>query len=198
MALLVAIVFAVALPGGGALFDGPRFDAQPGAWVEYLVRTNGSEPLRVRVSVLSKEGENALIEIDTLAKDKPPQSVRMLVHGSPADARNVDKLELYVAGQAPIEVPLDELRDDLKPPPKNKVRTVERGRERVQVQAGTFDAEVVDRGQARVWSSKEVPIFGMVKTRTKTHTAELIGFGRTGAHSLVPDAAHQNGSETTK
>jgi hypothetical protein len=198
LALLLAILFAGALPGGGALFDGPRFDAQPGAWVEYLVRTKGSEPLRVRVSVLSKEGENASIEIDTLAKDKPPQSVRMLVHGSPADARNVDKLELYVAGQAPIEVPLDDLRDDLRPPPKSKARAVERGRERVQVQAGSFDAVVVDRGGARIWSSNDVPIFGMVKTRTQAQTAELIAFGRTGAHSLFPDAAHQNGSETTK
>lgn len=198
MAFLLAIVFAAALPGGGSLFDGTRFDAQRGAWAEYLVRTKGSDPLRVRVSVLSKEGESALIEIDTLAKDKPPQAVRMLVHGSPADARNVDKLELYVAGQAPIEVPVDELRDDLRPPPKHKSRAVQHGRERVQVQAGSFDAEVVDRGSTRIWSSNEVPIFCMVKTRTKTQTAELIAFGRTGAHSLFPDAAHQKGSETTK
>jgi len=198
LALLLAILFASPLPGGGSLFDGPRFDVQAGAWAEYLVRIKGSEPLRVRVSVLSKEGENALIEIDTLAEGKPPQSVRMLVHGTPADARNVDKLELYVKGQAPIEVPLEELRDDIKAAPKKKARPVQRGRERVQVQAGTFDAEVVDRGPSRIWSSKDVPIFGMVKTRTKDQTAELLGFGRTGAHSLFPDAAHQKGSETTK
>ena len=198
MALLLAILFATALPGGSSLFDAGRFDAQPGAWVEYLVHGKGSEPLRVRVSVLSKDGDRALIEIDTLAKDKPSQSVRMLVHGSPADARNLDKLELYVAGQAPIEVPVDDLRDETRPPAKDKTRAVQRGRERVQVPAGSFDAQVVDRGPSRIWSSNDVPIFGMVKTRTKAQTAELIGFGRQGAHSLFPDAAHQKGSETTK
>jgi hypothetical protein len=198
VAVLLAILLASPVPGGGSLFDGGRFDAQPGAWVEYLVHGDGSAPLRVRVSVLSKDGDKAVIEIDTLGKDKPPQSVRMVVHGSPSDARNVDKLELYVAGQAPIEVPLDELRDDIRPPPKKKARAVQRGRERVQVPAGSFDAEVVDRGQARIWSSSAVPIFGMVKTRTKAQTAELIAFGRTGAHSLFPDAGHQKGSEMTK
>lgn len=198
MAFLLAIVLASSLPGGSSLFEGARFDAQPGAWAEYLVTGKGSEPLRVRISVLSKEGDNAAIEIDTLPKTGVAQSVRMLVHGTPADARNVKKIELYVAGQAPIEVPVDELRDDMRPPPKNKPRAVQRGRERVQVPAGSFDTKVVDKGPSRIWSSNLVPIYGMVKTRTKAQTAELIAFGRTGAHSLFPDAAHQKGSERTK
>ncbi|MBS2026211.1 MAG: hypothetical protein JST92_27735, partial [Deltaproteobacteria bacterium] len=82
----------------------------PGAWVEYGMRLLGHEATRVRFSVLAPapaEGK-VWLEIVTASAIGMPTAVRMLVHGDPNDPRNVERMFVLVAGQAPMELPADE------------------------------------------------------------------------------------------
>jgi hypothetical protein len=192
--------------GDAALADalGPP-KAEPGAWAEYAVRTRGEPDVRVRISILPPllaDGRYWL-EADSVGSEGMPYAVKLRAKQDPADPRNVDKLYLYVAGQAPIEAPLDQLPPAA--PPTRKMGKVVRGApERVQVKAGVFEkAEPLRVGEVRIWRSSSVPIWGLVKSQSRRQTVELMAFGRTGAHSTFPpgfaDEQNQgNGSESMK
>jgi hypothetical protein len=169
-------------------------DPKPGAWAEYLVRSKKGEAVRVRISVLpdlAPQGRYWL-ELDTAAPGAPPQAVRLLVHGSPARARNLERMELYMLGQAPIEIPIDQLKDPLPDPGKSATPKIVRGgEEQVTVPAGTFTARLIDVGGTRVWRSTKVPLWGLVKGRSRRETIELLGSGFAGARSVFPKAEAQ-------
>lgn len=169
-------------------------DPKPGAWAEYLVRSKKGEAVRVRISVLPDPAPQGRywLELDTTAPGAQPQAVRLLVHGSPARAQNLERMELYMSGQAPIEIPIDQLKNALPDPGKSAApKIVRRGEEQVTVRAGTFTARIVDVGGARVWRSAKVPLWGLVKGRSPRETIELLGSGFTGAHSVFPKAEAQ-------
>ena len=150
-------------------------DPKPGAWAEYLVRSKKGEAVRVRISVLPDHAPQGgyWLELDTTAQ-------------------NLERMELYMSGQAPIEIPIDQLKNALPDPGKSAApKIVRRGEEQVTVRAGTFTARIVDVGGARVWRSAKVPLWGLVKGRSPRETIELLGSGFTGAHSVFPKAEAQ-------
>jgi hypothetical protein len=169
------------------------FQPAPGAWAEYAVKSMKSK-LRVRVSVLPDEAPAGRywLELDLTPDRDAPQAVRMLVHGDPADPRNLERIELYRAGQAPIELPVERLE---LPRPGKPRRIVPGREERIQVPAGTFKAQRFDAGDVRLWKSRAVPLWGLVKSQSQHETVELLGSDFVGAHSLFPQG---NGSERTK
>jgi hypothetical protein len=168
----------------------------PGAWAEYAVKSKKSQ-LRVRVSVLPDEAPPGRywLELDLTPGRDAPQSVRLLVHGDPADPRNLERVELYRPGQAPIELPVERL----ELPKPGKPRPARAGREeRVQVPAGSFKAQRLDAGNVRLWRSPAVPLWGLVKSQSPGETVELLRSDFAGAHTLFPNPPQGNGSDKTK
>lgn len=194
--------------------------ATPGSWVEYAVRHRGNPELRVRLSVLpppagAAEGRYWL-EVAAVGERAFPTVVKLLVHGSPTQPENIERFVLYPAGQAPLELPLDEARDrlhdDKRAPALATVRKLLPAD--VKVPAGTFHADrlrVTARGGATtVWLARDqVPLWGLVRSQGANRTVELLGYAMSGAHTLVPPApgepderldagSYGNGSEYVK
>jgi hypothetical protein len=171
--------------------------AVPGSWAEYLVQKNGEAEVRLRLSVLpppagAPEGSYWL-EITAVGSATYPTAIKLLVHGDPLKREDLDRVLLYPAGQAPLELPLDDARDELpKPiPVAHPARIKKLGLVDIKVVAGSFHAErlrVLARGgKTQLWLSREqVPLWGLVRSEGAGRTVELLDYGKTGAHSVVP------------
>jgi hypothetical protein len=196
--------------GGMPVFANPLLAAalgplvqHPGAWVEYLVVSKREPQVRVRASLLPQPAPEGSywLEFATLAENGMAAAAKMLLHGNAFDGKNIDRIFVLLAGQQPIEIPLDEL--DLpseKPPAPPHVEHA--GKERVQVKAGTYEAEILSAAGARIWRSKEVPLWGLVQMKAKGESMELLAAGEKGAHSVFPqgwgDAKDPQGPAKTK
>lgn len=181
------------------------FDAQPGTWVEYAVLPKRGAASRIRVSVLSPllPGGRYWLEAVTQSQDGPPVAVRLRVRGSPARADDVDRVLLFVGGQAPLELPLDDARAETPPQPQPAapaptVRSA--GRQRLTVPAGNFDAEVLLVERARIFRAAAVPLFGLLRAEEPGRVVTLVGYGRTGAATVFPGEFEDqgNGKESVK
>lgn len=176
-----------------------------GAWVEYAVRTRGTPDARVRIAVLPPALENGWywLEEVSLGNEGAASAVKMRLHGDPSDTRNIDRMYLFVPGQAPIEVPLDQI-PKAGPPAHKPGKAVRGAPERIKVMAGTFEkAETLRSGNLRIWRAQSVPLWGLVKATSPGQTVELMNSGRTGAHSAFPagfadDQNQGKGSEIAK
>ena len=206
LALFLAAAVAPAPPilGDAALAEalGPP-DTQAGSWVEYIVRTRGHSDTRVRFSILPPALEKGWywMEEAGVNSDGMASAIKLRVHGDPSDPRNYDRMYVYVLGQAPIEVPLDQIP---MPEPLRKApgKVVKGAPERIEVKAGVYEkAEPLRLRDVRIWRSKSVPLWGLIKAQSPRQTVELIGSGRTGAHSTFPTAwvdDQGKGSESMK
>ncbi len=88
-----------------------RIDPRPGAWVEYLVRAPGRDDLRVRATVLpAATGGRHWIELITASADGIVSASRLLLRADSLFPRNVERMYLMLAGQQPIEVPMDRIK----------------------------------------------------------------------------------------
>ena len=192
------------------LSDAPFIDLlgppkpEPGGWAEYAVRTRGAPDVRIRLSILPPALPDGRywLEADSVAEIGIGSAVKMRVRGNPSDAKNIDRMYLWVAGQAPITIPLDQLPQQ-KSPRRLPGKVVREKAEVVTVKAGEFEAEPLRLGKSRVWRSPKVPLWGVVKAQTPRQTVELLGYGQSGAHSTFPpgfadDQNQGNGSESTK
>lgn len=189
-----------------------RLVPTPGAWVEYGVREGGSEESRVRLSVLAPllpEGRYWL-EFVLASTAAIPVAARLLLKGDPFDPANIERLLIYVAGQAPLELPVDQATDaiaaqakddDGSPaPPTHKrpgatpAKVQKLGLQTITVRGGTFMTDKLRITDLRthdstlVWKSAALPLLPLVRAEAKTRTIELLSYGFTGAHSLI-DAA---------
>ena len=174
------------------------FQAHPGEWVEYSIRLKGEPEARVRLSILAPPPEAAAgrywLEAAAVGAQALPSVVKMLVHGDPLEPRNVERLLLYVANQAPIELPVDDAKDELNAGGKRPTSKVHKlPAAQVTVPAGTFHARGLrfggKTGATRLWlAPDEVPLWGLVRSVSALRTVELLLFGKTGAHSVLPAA----------
>src|SRR3954462_5741255 len=202
--MLTALLLAAAAPGL-PLFANPMteaalegFEARPGAWGEYAVVPRVGRRLRVRLSVLgpSLSAGRYWLEGATWTASGPPSAVRILLHGPPARPESVERLLVLVAGQAPMEFPLDAATRS-GPPAGPAVKQDKE--EVVRVPAGEFRAQVSRAGSARVWRSAAIPLWGLVRATDAHRAVELVAFGRSGAKSVFPPEFDQGkGSESRK
>lgn len=172
-----------------------------GSWAEYAVRTRGQDDTRIKVSILppALDGGRYWLEVDLAPQSGAPTAIRVLVHGDPARPKDIERATLYVVGQAALELPLDqveETREQLEPAPRTAAAPIRKRKpESVRTAAGPFDhAEVLEVADTRLWRSGKVPLWGLVRSKSRTQTVELIGYATAGAHSLVQG----NGSESEK
>jgi hypothetical protein len=171
-----------------------------GAWAEYAVRARGREDVRVKLSILppALEGGRYWMELDVATPTGTPSAVRLLVHGSPGRAQDLERVTVFVPGQAALEIPLDEVRQNLSPEDEAKPSGAairKRKPETVKTAAGSFaNAEVIDVADTRIWRSEKVPLWGLVQSKSRAQTVELIGYASAGAHTLIQG----NGSDSVK
>jgi hypothetical protein len=172
------------------------FRAEPGSWVEYLVRSRGEQDVRIRFAIVAPPPDRARawVEVATVGAHSIPFAARLLLH---AATGKLERASVYALGQAPIEVPV---ADGEAPQAVRSSRSMVAGREKaVTVPAGTFTTTElrVSNGDrvSRVWRTDEVPLWGIVSARQRGRTMELLRFGRSGARSVFP-APQGNGSES--
>jgi hypothetical protein len=204
---------APALPGGLDAFTDPAvaealgtFDPSPGAWAEYAISPVKGQKTRLRIAVLAPRLPDGRYWLETAsqAQDGPPIGVKMLVHGAPGRVENVERIYVYMGGQAPLELPLPDLRDDLRAPERKPPPQVRRkGTQTVSVPAGEFAADLLEIRSSRIWRSAKVPLWGLVRAQQPGRRIELVGFGVQGAETVFPpgfdDASPQgNGKERVK
>lgn len=179
------------------------FEPRPGAWVEYAIIPRRGPQTRLRLSVLPPllpDGRYWL-ESASQSQNGPPVAVRMLLHGPPGRVENLDRLYVYVGGQAPMEFPLDaDARATPAPLPRRPLPRVRRkGAQDVRVAAGRFRAELIQVASSRIWRSDGVPLWGLVRALDPGRRVELIAFGRSGARTVFPaEFDHGKGSESRK
>jgi hypothetical protein len=176
-----------------------RIDPRPGAWVEYLVRGPERDDLRVRATVLSAAADGRhWLELITASGSGMVSASRVLVRSDALFPGNVERMYLMLAGQQPIEVPLDRIK---LPEARTGARPsiVRLGIRRVRVPAGMFVAEAMRVAETLVWRDAAVPLWGLVKAKSPRQSLELVAFGMAGGHSVFPPGWDQgNGSEKAK
>jgi hypothetical protein len=175
--------------------------AAPGAWAEYLVRSEGKSDLRVRVTSLEAEGAGRhWLELASASGTGIASAARLLIRGNAFSPENVERLYLMVLGQQPIEVPPDQIHAAGSRPEATRAPAVKRlGTERIRVPAGEFTAQVLAASGTRIWRAATVPLWGLVRARSAERSIELVAFGKNGGRSLFPPGWSQgNGSESRK
>jgi hypothetical protein len=210
--VLLALVLAAATQGKPAqlprspLFADPdlavalgKIEPRPGAWAEYLVRAKGNGGLRVRATALDAgESGRYWLELATAGEIGMASAARVLLRGRSSSPRDIERMYVMIAGQQPIEVPLDQIQLP-EAGPRAKARVKRLGSGRVRVAAGEFAAELLRVSGTRVWRAANVPLWGLVKARSARQSVELVAFGESGGHSLFPPGWGQgNGSESRK
>jgi hypothetical protein len=210
--MLLALLLAASAqkPPELPLFADPRvaealgdFEPSPGAWVEYAILPRKGPQARLRLSVLAPLLPQGRYWLESAGQSQgaPPVAMRMLLHGPPGKLENLDRLYVYVGGQAPMELPLDADARAVPPrlPRRPAPRVMRKGSQEVRVAAGRFKAELIQVGAARVWRSDGVPLWGLVRALDPGRRVELIAFGRSGARTVFPPEFDQGkGSESRK
>jgi len=149
-------------------------DPRPGSWAEYLVRTRGREDVRVRATVLPAEGQGRYwLELTVAGGSGIASAARMLIESDRPWPANVGRMHVMLAGQQPVEIPLDRIRLALP--------------------------RTTARGPIRIWRARSVPLWGLVKARSPRQSMELLASGASGGHSVFPPGWDQgNGRESAK
>jgi len=196
-AFLVLAAASLPLPGIDGL--GPaldRVELSPGAWAEYLVRPERGPDVRVRAQATAAgDGNGCWLEIAAVSSAGLAGAARLLLRGNSL-ASGLLRMEVMLAGQQPIAIPVERMRSRLAPGKADELRPLGSGR--VRVAAGEFLTEVLRTRAARIWRTRKVPLWGLVKARTGTTTLELLAYGRSGAQRIFPEDGHGNGNESAK
>jgi hypothetical protein len=200
--MLVALALGAAVSAPGLFADedlaaalGP-IDPAPGAWVEYLVTRGGGGEARVRVTALAAGSAGRYwLEVAAASGSGIAGATRLLVR---SDGHDVERMEVMLAGQQPLRIPLEGLgRPARSMRPTAAAKRL--GAARVRVPGGTFAAEVLRISEARVWRAAGIPLWGVVKARSRKSSVELLAFGLSGGRSVFPAGQDQgNGSESEK
>jgi hypothetical protein len=202
--MFLALAAAAALQAGGLLGDPAlaaalgRAELRPGAWAEYLVRRGNESEARVRVTALGAEGEGSCwVELAAASASGLAGAVRLLLRGGALSGPGIERMQVLLAGQQAVEIPLERLGPGRAGPPPPEARRV--GSARVTVAAGAFAAEVLQVQGMRVWRSAGVPLWGLVKARSGRRSIELLASGSSGGRSVFPAGEDQGkGSESAK
>jgi len=164
------------------------------------VRAPGKGDLRVRATVLAAVDDGRYwLELATAGESGLASAAKLLIHGNAFSLGDVERLYVMIAGQQPVEVPLDEVRPAGAKPPAEAQRVERLRPERVHVAAGEFNADVFRVPGTRIWRAAGVPLWGLVKARSARQSMELVASGTTGGHSLFPPGWDQGkGRESRK
>jgi len=172
--------------------QGPRFrgDFKPvvGAWSEYQVKAPGMTPYKMKMAIVAKEGNAFWYE--TVTDGQGGRSVmKMLVSGDPNDQKSVKRMIMKHGKEPAMEMPAMGGQKQAKGQDP-KVKTVDKGMEKVTVPAGTFMARHIqyqyDKEEVDSWVAEKVSPYGLVKSTGKDFEMQLTGYG-TGAKTQITE-----------
>jgi len=127
--MFLALIAAAALPFSGLLADQDLVAAlggaglKPGAWAEYLVRSGEEGEARVRVTALAEGDRCCWVEIAAAGASGVAGAVRVLLRGA-----DIERMQVLLAGQQPVEIPLDRVGPARSRLPREKARRAGKGR----------------------------------------------------------------------
>jgi hypothetical protein len=175
-----------------------------GAWAEYLVRSpQGTARMRFSLLPPKVEGGRYWLEMAAFSDVALPFAMRALLRPGAVVPANMERATLYVLGQAPLEVPMEDLKEHAsrKTPGSSGARIVHRAARTLSTQAGRFRAtelRITAKGETtRLWRSDEVPLWGLVRSKGPKGAIELVAFSHEGARSAIPGPDQGNGKDST-
>jgi hypothetical protein len=157
-----------------------------GSWVEYSVhnRTHGKK-FRWRIALVGKKSKNQYWWEYTLRWGRLHSVIlRVLYKGKKHDPKKIQRMIWKPGGHQAVEVPVKKGKkfvDFYHPAARTKSKRV--GRVAIKVVGGAFQAEKYvykpKQGKKSVfWTSKAVPILGLVKLLSPEFRLELIAYGQ--------------------
>ncbi|MFL5278740.1 MAG: hypothetical protein ACJ79T_19880 [Myxococcales bacterium] len=165
-----------------------------GAWAEYLLRSrDGTARMRFSLLPPKLEGGRYWLEVAAFSDVALPFALRAVLLPGPVVPANMERATLYVLGQAPLEVPMDDLKERVSraAPVPSRARISHGPTQTLSTEAGRFKANelrITARGETtRIWRSDQVPLWGLVRSKGPKETIELVGFSREGARSAIPE-----------
>ena len=155
--------------------------AKPGEWV----RVKSSGNLETTTLISKKESDFLTIEIHTTRKEKPQSWVEQVY-------RLKDKAIVRCRVKYPDgtidDVAVDQVSLWVDIFKNNAYRFV--AQEKVKVPSGVFQADhyrtVVQDNLVHLWLSEKVPVTGLVKSRFRGGSTQLIGYGDKGVSAVFP------------
>ncbi len=161
------------------------FDPVPGSWARYRLEEKIQQQSReILVGIGPRRGAIAKnsywIEIITTSKSGTEVKIGVLYRIDKTGRHEVDRLVVKMGDHPAVELPDSSTEYSLTR--EKPVRYAQLGMEKVEVPAGRFDAE---RGRFRytedevmeVWTSKDVPPFGIVRAMSITYDLQLMEYG---------------------
>ena len=158
----------------------------------------------MRFSLLAPkvDGDRHWLEVAAFSDKALPFAVRLLLKPGPVTPDNVDRAVLYVMGQAPLDIPVEDLKEHIPAArAAPKLRTIRGPEQTLSTGAGRLrvsEVRITAQGETtRVWRSADVPLWGLVRAEGPKETIELVGYAREGARSAIPEPGQGKGSEST-
>jgi len=171
--------------------QGPRFYSEfkpvVGGWSEYQMAAKGEKPSKMKIAIVSKEGDAYWYE--TVMEGEEKVISKMLVSGNPEAQKGVKRMIVKMGDEPAMEMPVQMMQGSKdQGQPKGKI--IDKGTESIKVPAGTFTAQHMQYqdGETVVdtWVHKDVSPYGMVKSQSKEFEMVLLGYG-TGAKTLITE-----------
>jgi hypothetical protein len=180
---------AAAAPALPAALGGELDAVRVGSWVEYVIADlKRKATLRLRQAVVERTDKGTWVELTLQLPGVDRLIIKSLVKGDSRKPESVKRVILKAGNLQAVEVvggPPAEAAPRYQAPAAGSKRL---GTETVRVPAGAMPAEHVRftvQGEiGDSWSSKKVPLFGLVKFKTKDLIMELAGSG-TDARSQI-------------
>jgi hypothetical protein len=181
---------ATAAPALPAVLGGELGAIKVGAWAEYVVADlKRKSTLRLRLAVVERTDAGTWAELTLAMPGVDRLIIKCLVKGDSRKPESIRRVILKAGNLQPVEVvggPPAEAAPRYQAPGGGSSKRL--GTETVRVPAGAFPAEHVrvttkdEAGDA--WTSTKVPLFGLVKFKSKEVIMELAGSG-TDARSQI-------------
>jgi hypothetical protein len=165
-----------------------------GAWVEYgIADLTRRVTLRMRLAVVERSDAGTWVEMAFAMPGLERLVVKTLVKGDSRQPTSVRRVILRVGSLQPVEIvggPPAEAAPRWQGPPAGTTRRL--GLETVRVPAGSLAAEhfrvETKQGAVDTWMSTKLPLFSLVKLKSREYIYELAGSG-TDAKSEVTGRA---------
>jgi hypothetical protein len=173
--------------------SGPKFysDFKPvvGGWSEYQMTTKGNPPLKMKMSIVGKEGDAYWYENVMEGGGEGQIITKMLVSGNPEDQKNVKRIIFKQGNEPAMEMPVQMMQQSSKGQGQPG-KVIDKGTETIKVPAGTFKTQHTQyqdaSGVVDTWIYKDVSPYGMIKSVSKDTEMVLIGYG-TGAKTQITE-----------
>jgi hypothetical protein len=173
-----------AAPALPSQLGGDFGSAKVGAWVEYLIADlTRRTTVRVRLAVVERSEAGTWFELAFNMPGMERLIIKTLTKGDARKADAVKRVILRIGNMQPLEIvggPPAEAAPRFLPAPAGTARRL--GQTTVRVPAGSFAAEhhrvESKQGPVESWLSPKLPLFGVVKLKSREHIYELAGMGQ--------------------